>query len=103
MLDKNKNAELLSRIADCGSAVKISTPFMQHYFLEALYGCGMINEAVKLIKSFWGAMLNAGFDCCPECFVPGDDRFSPYCNPMLNSACHAWSCSAAYWIRKYGN
>lgn len=103
VLDKNKNAELLSRIADCGSAVKISTPFMQHYYLEALYGCGMTDEAEGLIKSFWGAMLNAGFDCCPECFVPGDDRFSPYCNPTLNSACHAWSCSAAYWIRKYGN
>lgn len=26
---------------------------------------------------------------------------SPYGDSVMNSACHAWSCSAAYFIRKY--
>jgi len=103
VFDEKKTAELLNNTILLDLKIEISTPFMQHYYLEALYSAGMVEKAENLIKTFWGAMLNAGFDCCPECFVPENERFSPYFNPTLNSACHAWSCSAAYWIRKYCN
>lgn len=103
VFEKEKGAKLLKKAAASENTVNISTPFMKHYYLEALYSCDMKTEAENEIKDYWGAILDAGFDCCPEVFVPGDDLYSPVINSnvVLNSACHAWSCSPAYWIRKY--
>ena len=28
-------------------------------------------------------------------------EFSPYRDRMVNSMCHAWSCTPSYFIRKY--
>lgn len=92
---------VLTKTAEYDPEIRPSSPFMTHYYLEALYNCGFDGVAKDYIKQYWGAMLKAGFDCCPECFMPENDRYSPYSAPALNSACHAWSCTAAYWIRKY--
>lgn len=100
IFDEKQTAELLKNTTVYDPEIKISTPFMKHYFLEALYSCKMTASAEKQIKEFWGAMLDVGFDCCPECFTPEDEFFTPYVNTVLNSACHAWSCTASYWIRK---
>lgn len=102
-LDKSESAKILKKAKECENIVNMSTPFMKHYYLEALIKCGMKDEALKEIKDYWGAILKSGFDCCPECFVIGDERFTPASNSnvVLNSACHAWSCTAAYWLRNY--
>lgn len=77
------------------------TPYMMHCYLEALDKCGLQEEVLAKIKDFWGQIAKAGFDCCPEIFNPGDPFESPYDAPEINSACHAWSCTPAYWIAKY--
>lgn len=100
-LDTEKAKALLIKTAETDPKIKFSSPFMMHYYLEALYSCGMEDTALECIKIYWGAIAEAGFDCCPECFKIGDDRITPYNNPALNSACHAWSCTPSYWIRKY--
>lgn len=93
--------ELLEKTEAYDPKIRMSSPFMTHYYLEALYACGNAEKAVSYIKSYWGDILKAGFDCCPECFDSRDQRLSPYSAPVLNSACHAWSCTPSYWIRKY--
>jgi hypothetical protein len=34
-------------------------------------------------------------------FVPGHPEITPYGDRLMNSACHAWSCSPSYFLRKY--
>lgn len=91
---------LLKKTAEYNPEIHMSSPFMTHYYLEALCSCGMAETANEYIKNYWGAIINAGFDCCPECFDITNDRVTPYSNPVLNSACHAWSCTPSYLIRK---
>ncbi|UKI31607.1 MAG: hypothetical protein L6W00_28320 [Lentisphaeria bacterium] len=46
-------------------------------------------------------MIQAGMNVFPEVFVPDNPRLTPYGNdPRINSACHAWSCAPAYFLRK---
>lgn len=100
-LDTPSAQALLQKTAQVDPAIKFSSPFMTHYYLEALYTHGLQAQALDLIRSYWGGIADAGFDCCPECFQFGNERLSPYASPVLNSACHAWSCTPSYWIRKY--
>lgn len=93
--------ELLSKTIAADPKIRMSSPFMTHYYLEALYFCGEADTAINYIKEYWGAIIDAGFDCCPECFDLRDEMISPYHCVVLNSACHAWSCTPSYWIRKY--
>ena len=48
-----------------------------------------------------GAMLKAGADCFWELYDPTDPDRSPYGSPVINSCCHAWSCTPAYFFRRY--
>ena len=100
-LSVDRAADLLKRTVEKDPEIRFSSPFMMHYYLEALFQNGLAETALARMKEYWGAMLAAGFDCCPECFQPGNDRLTPYVNLALNSACHAWSCTPAYWIRRY--
>ncbi len=92
---------LLEKTEEYNPKIRMSSPFMAHYYLEALYSCGNSEKAFSYMKEYWGNILQAGFDCCPECFDSRNERLSPYAAPVLNSACHAWSCTPSYWIRKF--
>ncbi len=85
------------------SEYTMRTPYMMHYYIEALCKCGLSEEAIEFIRSYWGSIADAGFDCCPEIFNPENELESPYHAPEINSACHAWSCTPAYWIPKLIN
>ena len=78
------------------------TPYMRHYVIEAMLKLDMKDEAVGYLKKFWGGMVEAGADTFWEAYVPDDLDFSPYNDRMINSLCHAWSCTPSYFIRKYG-
>lgn len=95
--------KILKKTAEINPSIRCSSPYMNHFYLEALYNCGMNDKAIEFIKYYWGAIIDAGFDCCPECFEIGNERLTPYSNVSLNSACHAWSCTPSYWLRKYFN
>jgi hypothetical protein len=74
---------------------------MMHYYVEALYRYLSPEVAMDGIKRFWGELVRLGFDRCPEIFDPNNHFDSPYDAPEFNSACHAWSCTPAYWIARY--
>ncbi len=78
------------------------TPYMRHYVIEAMLKLDMKDEAVQYLKHFWGGMIDLGADTFWEAYIPDDLDFSPYNDRMINSLCHAWSCTPSYFIRKYG-
>lgn len=79
----------------------IATPYMYHHTVEALFISNLKDEGIELMKNYWGKMIDMGADTFWEAFKPEDPNFSPYGSPIINSYCHAWSCTPAYLIRKY--
>ena len=103
VLPAEQNAKIISEICTLDTKYYPKTPYMMHYYIEALFACGFKERAMETIKDYWGEMLDAGFDCCTEVFDTKNHFLSPYNSPELNSACHAWSCTPAYWIYRYYN
>ena len=93
--------ELMQRIMKEKDAKIAVSPYMHHYVVEALILSDMKEEALEYISSYWGGMVERGADTFWEVYVPDDFYASPCQNPVMNSYCHAWSCSAAYFIRRY--
>lgn len=92
---------LLLRVLQDKNAKQAGSPYMHHYVLEAFFKLGLKEEAFSYMKSYWGEMVRCGADTYWEMFVPGDFSVTPYGDPVMNSCCHAWSCSVSYFIRKY--
>lgn len=93
--------ELLLNVLNSADSIKPFTPYMHHYVIEAMIKLSMMKEAAEYIKEYWGGMVKLGADTFYEAYVPDDLDFSPYGDKKLNSMCHAWSCTPAYFIRKY--
>jgi hypothetical protein len=83
-------------------AEKPVTPYMHHCVVEALLAVGLPDEGFALLNSYWGGMVRKGADTFWEVCVPGDDFLSPYKSHLMNSYCHAWSCTLAYFLRTSG-
>lgn len=81
-------------------AEKPVTPYMHHYVVEALLSAGLRDEAGRYMQSYWGGMIKKGADTFWEVYVPGDDFLSPYKSHLMNSYCHAWSCTPTYLLRR---
>lgn len=100
VLTKEDAVSVLHIIKEYPTEFTMRTPYMMHYYIEALFNSGLENEALGFIKDIWGQIADAGFDCCPEVFNTKNQFESPYNAPEINSACHAWSCTPAYWLKK---
>jgi hypothetical protein len=84
-------------------AVLPAGPYLYHHVVQAMLDCGMDREAGELLRRYWGSMLTPpDADTFDEIHDPANPDFSPYGHPSLNSRCHAWSCTPAYFIRTYG-
>ena len=79
----------------------IATPYMYHHIVEALFVSDWKEDAIALMKAYWGAMISLGGDTFFEAFDPNDPNYSPYGSTIVNSYCHAWSCTPVYLIHKY--
>ena len=101
LLNKDENAALMRRIKDCDYAVKPVSPYLYHHYIQALVECGLQTEAETEMCRYWGGMLGLGTDTFWELFNPDNPDESPYGGTMINSFCHAWSCTPSYFIRKY--
>lgn len=101
VLTKEENQRLLNRLIEQKTAVGMATPYMYHHFVEALLITGETEKAIEQMKRYWGGMIEDGADTFWELYDPEDKTFSPYGSHLINSYCHAWSCTPAYLIRKY--
>lgn len=93
--------ELLERMESAAFAAKPATPYMVHHYIDALIRCGEKQKAYEKMKAYWGAMLDRGADTFYETFDPARPDASPYGGKIIHSFCHAWSCTPAYFLRKY--
>ncbi|MBO5778267.1 MAG: hypothetical protein J6R82_01730, partial [Clostridia bacterium] len=92
---------LLQDVLAAADSLKPVTPYMHHYVVEAMIQLGLVEEAINYLKEYWGGMVDLSADTFFEAFVPGQPEFSPYGDRMINSMCHAWSCTPTYFIRRY--
>lgn len=92
--------EILQAAMSDKEGPKPVTPYMNHYLVEAMMKLERNKEAMDHIKFLWGMMVKEGADTFYEIFVPGKSDFSPYGDSLINSRCHAWSCTPSYFIRK---
>jgi len=80
-------------------AVRPGGPYLYHYIVDAMLQAGLKKEATELIEGYWGGMVKAGADTFWEVYDPANRDLSPYGSTLVNSYCHAWSCTPAYFIR----
>ncbi len=101
VIEGEEAKEVLLSTLENKEAKQPVTPYMRHYVVEAMMKLDIKKEASEYLKKFWGGMITLGADTFWEAYVPEDPDFSPYNDRMINSLCHAWSCTPSYFIRKY--
>ena len=101
ILNEEDAKALMQRLQRERPPIKMVTPYMYHHFVEALFLCGMKDDALECIKKYWGEMVKDGASSFYEIYDPENKEFSPYGSSAINSYCHAWSATPAYLIRKY--
>jgi hypothetical protein len=101
ILPKGENACLMKRLFERQPKIKLNTPYAYHHLIEALIISGMEDTAIAQMKGYWGQMVKEGADTFWELYNPEDKYYSPYGSNLINSYCHAWSCTPTYFIRGY--
>jgi len=102
---KGKEAtDLLKRMTEIPEMIKPRSPYLYHYYLEALYLCGENEKIKEIIEDYWGGMIHKGADTFWEVYDPSNDYLTPYkrggdYDYIVNSYCHAWSCTPVYFLR----
>lgn len=97
---KTQGANALRKAMSTASAIKPVTPYLYHYVVEGMAACDMRQEAMGLIRHYWGGMVEAGADTFWEVYDPSQPLASPYGDIHINSYCHAWSCTPTWIFRK---
>lgn len=98
---KEAQAAIKSVMAE-ESAITPGTPYANHFLVDAMLHCGMNDEARQYVEDYWGGMVRLGADTFWEYYVPDNHLFSSYNGyTLLNSYCHAWSCTPVHFIVNY--
>jgi len=97
-----QSAAAMRRAITLETAVRPTTPYLYHHVVEGLLGADLRQQAVALLKEYWGGMVTAGADTFWEIYDPEHPLSSPYGDVHINSYCHAWSCTPTYFLRKVG-
>lgn len=100
-LNKKEGAKAMATVMSMPDACYPGCPYAYHYVIEALLQCSMPQEARNLITDYWGSMVKRGADTFWEVYDPNNAYLSPYGFFVINSYCHAWSCTPVYFINKY--
>ena len=101
ILHPDEAKALMERSEEFMDAYHMQTPYMHHYYVTALLRVGLKDKAMEHMKYYWGSMLDAGADTFWEAWNPDDPDASPYGGFIINSYCHAWSCTPTYLIRSW--
>ncbi|MBV5342283.1 alpha-rhamnosidase, partial [bacterium] len=83
------------------SIMKISTPYMRYYELEALCAMGEYKRVMNEMKAYWGGMIREGATSFWEKYNPtdkGTQHLAMYGRPYGKSLCHAWGASPIYLL-----
>ena len=99
--DVDTCSEILDRVIALKPEKGMVSPYMNHHFVEALLFTGKKEQAMDYMKYYWGGMIGHGADTFWELYNPENPAESPYGSSIVNSYCHAWSCTLTYLLRKY--
>ena len=99
VLPPEEAEELMGRAEEFLQEVPMLTPYMHHYYLMALLRSGHRKEAEQHLREYWGSMIGSGADTFREAWDPEHPDASPYGGAVVNSCCHAWSCTPSWIIR----
>lgn len=99
VLEANEAALCLQAADSCADIERMVTPYMMHHYIEALVSVGQLDKAREKMRGYWGGMIAQGADTFWELFNPADPDESPYGSPIVNSYCHAWSCTPLWFLR----
>ena len=103
-LDPAKQQTIKQSVLLNDSILKITTPYMRFYELEALCALGEQTAVMKEMKAYWGGMLREGATSFWEKYNPeesGTQHLAMYGRPYGKSLCHAWGASPIYLLGKY--
>ena len=103
VLSPKEGSVVLKNMLQCKEIEKPGAPYLYHYVIEALIKAGLNQEAKDVLINYWGGMVEKGADTFWEVYNPENEMLSPYNSILVNSYCHAWSCTPVYFIRKYPN
>lgn len=102
LINGNEAQKAIRNVMQSNTAIKPGTPYANHFLVAAMLHCGMNSEAKKYVEDYWGGMVRLGADTFWEYYVPDNHLFSSYNGyTLLNSYCHAWSCTPIYFIVNY--
>ncbi len=101
VFDQEKSRELLRHTIMTNPRIRMVTPYMYHHYVDALIRCGEEDMALEELKRYWGEMIHDGADTFWELYNPYNKQESPYGSSIVNSYCHAWSCTPTYFLRKF--
>lgn len=101
VFDQEKNRELILHTIEVNPRIRMVTPYMYHHYIDALIRSGEEERALDEIKRYWGEMIRDGADTFWELYNPYNKYESPYGSVIINSFCHAWSCTPTYFLRKF--
>lgn len=103
-LDNAKKQAIKKSVLLNNDILKITTPYMRFYELEALCALGEQEEVMKEMKAYWGGMLQLGATSFWEKYNPDEnevEHLAMYGRPYGKSLCHAWGASPIYLLGKY--
>lgn len=103
-LDESKRKDVKEQVLLNPEALKITTPYMRFYELEALCQLGEHQFVLDEMRSYWGGMLREGATSFWEKYNPqekGTEHLAMYGRPFGKSLCHAWGASPIYLLGKY--
>ena len=103
-IDDEKKKSIKTSVLQNDSILKITTPYMRFYELEAMCALGEQSSVLKEMKDYWGGMLREGATSFWEKYNPeenGTQHLAMYGRPYGKSLCHAWGASPIYLLGKY--
>ena len=98
---EDRAAAAFDKSLNLPGAPRMATPYMHHYYVTALLKAGLREQAEEHLRTYWGGMLAQGADTFWECWDPENPGASPYGGRIVNSHCHAWSCTPVYLIEQF--
>lgn len=111
-LSKDRQQTVAHSVLDNPEVMRITTPYMRFYEMEALCRLGRQADVLSEMKAYWGGMLRHGATSFWEAYdakidadaggkAPLSAHLSMYGRPYGKSLCHAWGASPVYLLGKY--
>lgn len=103
-LDEQKKQDVAENVLFNDEVLKITTPYMRFYELEAMCMLGRQEQVMSEMLDYWGGMIAEGATSFWEKYVPGEhgaEKYAMYGRPYGKSLCHAWGASPIYLLGKY--